>query len=190
MLNKYCSPLLVFVTLVMGMIFSGCRHEKPNTIYMPDMVYSPAMKAQEEGADRLPVAGTLPRDFNPYPYKNDPNAAATRLKNPLPRTEAVIKRGQYVFNIYCSVCHGKQGLGDGSIVPKFPRPPSLQSDKVRNWSDGSIFHVITMGQNLMPSYASQVREADRWALIHYIRVLQRSQNPSAEDLKILEQESK
>ena len=189
MLNKYCSSLFLSIVVGMGVSLTGCRHEKPNTIYMPDMVYSPALKAQEEGADRLPVAGTVPRDFNPYAHKNNPNAAA-QLKNPLPRTEAVIKRGQYVFNIYCSVCHGKQGLGDGSIVPKFPRPPSLQSDKVRQWPDGSIFHVITMGQNLMPSYASQVREADRWALIHYIRVLQRSQNPSAEDLKILEQESK
>jgi len=190
MLNKYRSPLFLSIVLSVGTALIGCRHEKPNTIYMPDMVYSPALKAQEEGADRLPVAGTVPRDFNPYAYKSDPHAAAARLKNPLPRTEAVMKRGQYVFNIYCSVCHGKQGLGDGSIVPKFPRPPSLQSDKVRQWADGSIFHVITMGQNLMPSYASQVREADRWALIHYIRVLQRSQNPSAEDLKILEQESK
>jgi mono/diheme cytochrome c family protein len=46
--------------------------------------------------------------------------------------------------------------------------------------------VISAGQNLMPSYASQVASADRWAIIHYVRALQRSKNPSAEDLKAAE----
>ena len=81
-------------------------------------------------------------------------------------------------------------MGDGSIVPKFPRPPSLQSDKVRQWADGRIFHTITIGQNLMPSYATQISAGDRWAIIHYVRALQRAKHPTAEDLKVLNQESK
>jgi mono/diheme cytochrome c family protein len=132
---------------------------------------------------RMPVAGTVPRGFQPYAYAKDPEAAGRELRNPLPRTEEVLKRGQAMFNTYCIVCHGPNGMGDGLIVPKFPRPPSLQSDKVRNWPDGRIFHTVTMGQNLMPSYASQVASADRWAIIHYVRALQRSQHPTSEDLK-------
>ena len=55
---------------------------------------------------------------------------------------------------------------------------------MRNWSDGNIYHVITNGQNVMPSYASQVSREDRWAIIHYIRVLQRSKNATDEDIGV------
>ena len=173
--------------------FAGCRHEEPNVIYMPDMVYSPALKAQKEGAMRMPVQGAIPRNYEPYHYpktQNGSEAAGRELKNPLQPTENVLKRGQHIFNTYCFVCHGPAGEGDGPIATKFGRPPSLQSDKVRNWKDGNIYHVITLGQNLMPSYASQITAGDRWATIQYIRALQKSKHPTANDLKIANQESK
>lgn len=176
----------VTAALVGLMGLAGCTHEKPNFIYMPDMVYSPAFKAQAEGSMRQPVKGTVPRDFVPYPYERDgqgPELAGRELKNTLRPTEAVLARGQVQFNTYCMVCHGPAGEGDGTIVPKFPRPPSLLSDKVRGWSDGRIFHVITAGQNLMPSYASQIQMADRWAIVHYVRAIQRAKKPTAEDVK-------
>jgi mono/diheme cytochrome c family protein len=77
----------------------------------------------------------------------------------------------------CVVCHGPEGDGQGYIVPIYPMPPSLHSLKVRNWPDGRIFHVITRGQNLMPSYATQILPEDRWAVIHYVRALERSHLP-------------
>jgi mono/diheme cytochrome c family protein len=173
------------VALAVGMV--ACKHEEPNVVYMPDMVYSPALKAQKEGSMRMPVKGTVPRNFQPYPY-TDVATAGKELKNPLQATQSVLVRGQSIYNTYCIVCHGPNGEGDGSIVPKFPRPPTLQSDKIRSYPDGSIYHVVTMGQNLMPSYASQIAPGDRWAAIHYIRALQRSKHPSAEDLKAAEQQ--
>jgi mono/diheme cytochrome c family protein len=188
MFKKFYSTFWVFAGLAFSL--AACRHEKPNVIYMPDMVYSPAFKAQQEGSMRMPVKGTIPRDYQPYPYKDNPDAAGRELKNPLKPTKAILSRGQHVFNTYCLACHGPAGEGDGTIVPKFPRPPSLQSDKVRTWEDGRIYHVITIGQNLMPSYASQISPADRWAAIHYVRALQRSKHPTSEDLKIANQESK
>jgi len=105
------------------------------------------------------------------------------MKNPLPRTEEILLAGQKTYNIYCIVCHGPKGLGDGTVVPKFPKPPSLQSEKIRDWADGRIYHVITTGQNLMPSYASQIKPEQRWAAIHYIRALQKAQNPTPEDVE-------
>jgi hypothetical protein len=175
---------------IMGLILAGCGpRERPNFTYMPDMHYSPAIKAQEEGSMRPAPAGTLPRGQVVYPYPATPEGALMAdknpLKNPLPRTLANLKRGQDMFNVYCGVCHGPFGEGDGSVVPKFPRPPSLQSDKVKQWPDGRIYHVIMAGQNLMPSYASQVDPDDRWKIIHYIRVLQRAKNPTAQDLEQL-----
>src|SRR5207302_715869 len=107
------------------------------------------------------------RDYEPYHYADDPEAAGRELKNPLRPTMKVLRRGKVMFETNCAVCHGKLGDGDGPVVPKFPRPPVLYSDKVRNWPDGRIFHVATHGQNLMPSYASQVTPSDRWAIIHY-----------------------
>lgn len=163
---------------------AGCgNHKKPTFTYMPDMAYSPALKAQEPGSMQMPPAGTVPRDFQRYQFANDPEGAGQQLRNPLRRTRENLLRGKEQFRIYCGVCHGPEGQGDGSIVPKFPRPPSLTSEKVANWPDGRIFHVITAGQNLMPSYAHQIEPEDRWAIVHFLRVLYRAQNPSAADLK-------
>ena len=180
----------LFPVLVFLLCWTGCLHEEPNVIYMPDMVYSPALKAQKQDSMMMPVKGTIPRDYEPYPYLNNPEAAGRELKNPLKPTQVILGRGQHIFNTYCMTCHGPAGEGDGSIVPRFPRPPSLQSDKVRNWPDGRIFHVITAGQNLMPSYSTQISSGDRWAAIHYVRVLQRAKHPTVEDLKAADQESK
>lgn len=181
-------PSFIFYFTIIG-FFSGCTHKKPNFIYMPDMVYSPAFKAQE-GEMRLPVAGTVPRGFVPYAYSQDPEMAGKVLKNPLTPTAQVLGRGQVLFGTYCLVCHGLGGEGDGSIVPKFPRPPSLNSEKVTKWTDGRLYHVISVGQNLMPAYQSQVAPADRWTIVHYLRVLQKSQHPTEKDLERLKSRSK
>ena len=179
--SLFSAALVLAVTLV------ACKHEAPNVIYMPDMVYSPALKAQKEGSMRMPVPGTVSRDFVAYKYR-DIEVAGHENKNPLRPTLTVLKRGQQIFNTFCIVCHGPNGEGDGSIVPKYPRPPSLQSDKIRGYADGNIFHVISLGQNLMPSYASQISQKDRWAAIHYVRALQRAKHPTPEDLKAAEQQ--
>lgn len=176
----------IIAAVVLSVGLAGCgKHSQPNFVYMPDMSYSPALKAQEVGAVRYPPAGTIPRDYQPYPYAaNTAEEVGKKLRNPLKRTSQVLARGQTMYNTHCIVCHGAAGEGDGTIVPKFPRPPSLHSEKVTAWQDGSIFHVVTVGQNLMPSYKAQVDAADRWAIIHYIRALQRSKNPTAEDLRV------
>ena len=100
-------------------------------------------------------------------------------------TKENILRGQTVFNNTCTVCHGPKGDGNGSIVPKFPRPPAVTSAKVTDWPDGRIFHVMTRGQNLMGSYASQIPPGDRWAAVHYVRALQRAAHPTKDDIEAL-----
>jgi len=158
---------------------------------MPNMAYSASIKAQNEdpmhpgmSAMRPPVPGTVPRGFTPYRYAvGDSLLAQKELVNPLPRTAEVLGRGQRVFMTYCVVCHGPKGDGQGYIVPKFPMPPSLLSPKVSGWPDGRIFHTVTRGQNLMPSYASQILPEDRWAVILYVRALERAAHPGVQDLK-------
>lgn len=182
-LNRRFAVTILFLALVLG----GCKRKQPEFVFMPDLFYSPAVKAQEKGSMRVPVEGTVPRGYEPYRW-NQPGPemqakAARENLNPLPRTASVLARGQHIFNTYCIVCHGAQGMGDGSVVPPYPKPPSLHSDKVRGWKDGDIYHVITMGQNIMPSYARQIMPDDRWAVIHYVRTLQRAQNPTPSDLE-------
>lgn len=157
---------------------------------MLDMYDQPALKAQKYAPNLPhhramldPPEGTIPRDYAPYPYKEDPEGAGKNLKNPLPVTQEILAAGQKNYNVHCFVCHGVKGLGDGPVIPSFPKPPSLQSEKIRNWPDGRVFHVITMGQNLMPSYAAQVPGPRRWAIIHYIRAMQRAEQPSPEDIE-------
>jgi len=132
---------------------------------------------------RTPVEGTVARGYLPYAFKNKPEDAGKYLVNPLPVSKSVLELGQKKYDIYCSPYHGYHGEGDSRLRGQFPNPPSLHSEKVRNWSDGRIFHVITEGQNIMPSYSSQLTEDERWAIIHYIRVLQRSLNAKETDLQ-------
>ena len=132
---------------------------------------------------RPPVIGTVARGFIPYPFSGKPEEAGKYLINPLLPTKEIVERGKSKFLTFCSPCHGNFGRGDSRLQGQFPNPPTLNSDKVRNWPDGSIYHVITEGQNVMPSYAPQISREDRWAIIQYIRILQRAQNTKESDLK-------
>jgi len=137
---------------------------------------------------RKPVEGTVARGFIPYPYKGELNPSQT-LSNPLLPTKAVLELGKKKFLTFCSPCHGNFADGDSRLHGQFPNPPTLHSERARNFSDGMIFHIITNGQNVMPSYASQVTSEERWAIINYVRVLQRSKNASDSDLLLSKEES-
>jgi mono/diheme cytochrome c family protein len=102
---------------------------------------------------------------------------------PYPVTKEMLERGQERYNIYCAVCHGATGYGDGIIVQRgFPRPPSYHTDELRNAPPGLFFDVITNGYGVMYSYASRVSPDDRWAIVAYIRALQLSQHASPNDV--------
>lgn len=131
---------------------------------------------------QTPVEGSVARGFLPYPYKNKPDDAGKLLVNPLIPNVENLAVGKEKYDIYCSPCHGYLGEGDSRLRGQFPNPPSLHSEKLRTWSDGRIYHVITEGQNVMPSYRSQLTRQERWAVVNYLRVLQRSLNAKETDL--------
>ena len=102
---------------------------------------------------------------------------------PAPLTREVLARGQNRFEIYCAVCHGATGYGDGMIVRRgFPRPPSFHERRLRDAPVGHFFDVIRNGYGVMYSYAARVEPKDRWAIIAYIRALQLSQNATLDDV--------
>ena len=132
---------------------------------------------------RPPVEGTVARSLIPYPYHDKPEEAAKYLVNPLLPSSIALEWGKTVFRIHCSPCHGNFGGGDSRLRGQFPNPPSLVSDKLRTASDGTIFHIITDGQNVMPPYGTRISRDERWAIVHYIRALQRAQHPEESDLQ-------
>ena len=177
------------LAFVASLALVGCSgDEKPMMQYMPHMSNTPIVKPQKgydphaNGTGMLmPPEGTVPRGFKTYHYASAEEASA--MTNPLEFNEQNIRRGQKVYNTYCYVCHGNEGHGDGPVVPPFPIPKSLHSQDMRTWKDGHLFHVITKGQGVMPPYAQQIPVEDRWAVIHYVRVLQRAENPTAADVE-------
>ena len=80
--------------------------------------------------------------------------------------------GQFIFENVCITCHGPQGAGDGKLTTLFPKPPSLMTQKVRDWPDARIFHNVMRGQGSMPSHANQLEEVDIWSAALYVRKLQ------------------
>ena len=130
---------------------------------------------------RKPVEGTVARNFIPYEYRGLA-APVVPLSNPLTPTNEVMNLGKKRYLTFCSPCHGNLGDGDSRLRGQFPNPPSLHSEKVRGWLDGNIYHVIVNGQNVMPSYASQLSRDERWAVIHYIRALQKAKNASPSEI--------
>ena len=112
-----------------------------------------------------------------------------RFKKPFEQVQpaelrlALLERGHERFDIYCSVCHSRLGDGNGMIVRRgFRKPPSFHIERLRNAPDGHFFDVVTRGIGAMPSYASRIVPADRWAIVGYIRALQLSENARIEDV--------
>lgn len=156
-----------------------------------NMVDQPRLEALEAspffagGGAQLPVEGTVRRDtgaVDPVFYTGQgPNGLVTEL--PIELTVELLQRGQERYDIYCSVCHGYTGRGDGMIVSRgFPAPTSFHDQRLLDASVGYYFSAMTNGFGRMFSYASRIPPEDRWAIAGYIKALQLSQNAQADDL--------
>lgn len=103
--------------------------------------------------------------------------------NPLPVTSALLARGRERFDIYCAPCHSIAGDGDGMIARRgFPAPPSYHTDRLRNAADSHFYQVITNGYGVMYPYADRIAPQDRWAIVAYIRALERSRQATVADV--------
>jgi mono/diheme cytochrome c family protein len=124
-----------------------------------------------------PVDGTVPVSGAEPPLTRE---SADRLSNPRTRTAESLNRGQWVYETYCLVCHGKQGHGDGPVSVTgggpFPGVPSLVDPARPHMSDGMIYGMVVeaqrMGRGLMPRYGDKIHGNDRWDVVNYVRSLQ------------------
>ncbi len=177
------------VLAALALVSAGCDlglpagrspHREGNRL---DMIDQPKLKPQRAdifgaratGTMESP-AGTVAVDETPYPFTQAQAAeAGAALQNPLPHTPEVIAHGKFVWDNVCITCHGPTAAGDGTLTQLFPKPPSLMTQKVRDWPDGEIFHRPMRGQGSMPSHARQVDARDIWSVVHYIRQMQSEQ---------------
>jgi len=121
-----------------------------------------------------PQPGTVAVGESPYPYaQKEADLAGAELVNPLQPTPEVLAHGKFVYENVCITCHGPKAAGDGNVSALFPKPPSLMTQKVRDWPDGQLFHRPARGQNSMPSHARQVDTRDIWSVILHIRQMQK-----------------
>ena len=164
----------------LGLPAGRTPHREGNRLDMGDQ---PKLKPQREdifGARPTglmePQVGTVAVGEQPYPYaQNEADKAGAELVNPLQPTPQAIAHGKFVYENVCITCHGPKGAGDGIVTALFPKPPSLMTQKVRDWPDGQLFHRPMRGQNSMPSHARQVDANDAWAVILYIREMQKTE---------------
>lgn len=163
----------------------GPSGNKPNVEIIQDFMESPAVKAQEydeffadhAGGARVPPANTQPVGFEPYAFASNIDGAKGN-RNPMAgnMTAEVLLTGQKYYETNCAVCHGHKLGGDGTVAPKYPlKIPALNTEKVNGWTDGQIYHVITVGQGVMGPYASHIPQKVRWQVVNYIRHLQKSE---------------
>ncbi len=180
--------------------------DKPRIHIIQDMDNQPKYRAQHESplfadgrAMRPPVAGTVARggleDDDHYFRGIVSGQWAASFPRQVPPTMELMARGRDRFEIYCLPCHGAAGYGDGMVNRRamelvnrnvngttWVQPKSLHEEQIRTQPPGQIFNSITNGIRNMPAYAPQIPVADRWAIVAYVKALQRSQNARTEDL--------
>ncbi len=172
----------------------------PRWVVVTNMAKQPRLVAQagsplfaDGRAMRPPVPGTVARgtlSTNPVLETGREGESFVDVP-PVPVTPKLVKRGRERYDIFCAPCHGLSGFGDGVVARRAERlqegtwtpPSSLHTELVRSRPSGQLFNTITNGIRNMPAYGAQVPPADRWAIVLYVRALQRSQHATIADVK-------
>ncbi len=175
---------LALTSLVAGGCARGCTSSRPPIHLNPSMDDQPKVRPQTastffyDGASmRQPVPGTVPigglkEDAAFFTGKGADGQFVATI--PMAADEALLERGHQRYVIYCQPCHDARGDGKGILFQRGSVPTAtFHQEKILKYPDGQIFDVITNGMGLMPAYRWPILPADRWAIIAYVRELQR-----------------
>ncbi len=199
MRQAYLITLFVVVLVVSLLGFRGQIFTKPPIDIFPEWAF-PSMEHQPKPrpqgastffadgrADRVPPQHTVARgmlrlDDHKYAGKSG-NAFAKGFPASVTVDAKLLARGRERYDIYCAVCHGANGDGNG-ITKRYGMgaTPTYHDDRLRTMAEGEIYSTITNGKNTMLSYADKLTPDDRWAVIAYVRALQRAQQGTAADV--------
>ena len=172
----------------------GSKSTRPPLEIFPDMDRQPRLKPQAESVffldgrvDRPRVPGTVAKGS----FIEDAYFASGRRGEefgrgiPVPITHELMELGREKYAIFCVVCHGETGDGNGITKSyKMTATPSYHDDRLRQMPEGEIYQTIVWGKNNMGPYGSKLTLAERWAVVVYLRALQRSQNAAIDDVPV------
>jgi mono/diheme cytochrome c family protein len=147
------------------LVAAGLAHAFP---WSRDMKDQPSIRPQE--APRRPPAGAIPREGWERPMSRE--EAGRVLKNPVQATRRSVENGRHLFQIYCALCHGRDGKGMGPVAAKFIPPPDLTLPVFRERTDGFIYGTIRNGGAVMPAHGEVLSPNERWDLVNFVRSLQ------------------
>lgn len=170
------------LVVIITSLFSCQNKRKPNYQFFPNMYEPVGYEAYGEydvfpnkQEALVPPEGTIARGHSLYSYANTNdgyNSALKNLKTDLSSSEIDLKRGKELYEIYCSICHGNKGAGQGKLV-KREKILGVPSYADRPITTGSIYHVIYYGKNSMGSYANLLNEEERWQVTAYVEALRK-----------------
>lgn len=184
--KKSLITILVGSAVVLASCNSGDIRRNPGKIYGPDMTYSRAYDAytanpnfEDSLTSRVPVKGTIARGHAlPSHLSVNDTAAYTSLQSPYKFDDVELEEGKRLYNIHCGICHGDKLDGNGPLYkdgsgPFAAAPANLKSGEAYlHMPMGKMYHAVVYGKNVMGSYASQLNEHQRWAVIAYIKKVQ------------------
>jgi mono/diheme cytochrome c family protein len=181
---------LVLVSLAVSGCARGCTSSRPPIHLNPSMDDQPKVRAQAAStffyngaAMREPVPGTVAigglQEDGPFFTGRGANGQFVAAI-PHPVDDALVERGRQRYGIYCAPCHDARGDGRGILFQRGNVPTgNFHQEKILNYTDGQIFDVITNGVGLMAGYRWPITPADRWAIVAYVRTLQRERQARA-----------
>lgn len=158
----------VFIILIGLQFLLKPHQDKRAREYTQDMMYSFAFQTQSANPFLQNNQTQQPYIPGIVPYRTAEEIDSMNFKKRMNN-----KNGNELYRIYCQVCHGVSGEGDGPVTKKgFPPPPSLKDKNVIKYSDEELFRIISDGIKNMPGYKSQILQGDRYKIIEYVRQLQ------------------
>lgn len=204
----YGTIVVIFLAMIPPAVIAWARavsSSQPRIHLIQDMDNQPKFRAQHANAlfadgraMRPPITGTVARgrlNEGDHYYRGISNGQwAATFPPQVALTMDLLQRGRERFNIYCQPCHGLAGYGDGMVNRRamvlmnlgvngttWVQPKSVHEQQIREQPVGQYFNTITKGVRNMPAYGPQIPVADRWAIVAYVRALQRSQNARPDD---------
>lgn len=195
--------LMPVIAIAGALLLTGCSisesSRRPPIEVWDDMDRQEKFKAQsavgkdlygvfaDKRSNRRPVEGTIARGhlaLDDAATTGLVNASTYTGRNPVALTPEVLKLGQDKFNVYCAPCHDRTGGGQGIVNLRDPafKPGNLMDERIRGFVDGQLYYTIANGKGNMNGYRYQLNVQERWAVVYYVRALQRAYSGSLADV--------